>query len=115
MQEYVTWYIGGCILCCTSKPSNMKKGTYHPSLVRVTPNLGVTKEIMSRGPQVENMECQDPDGQIIAPKGPCLSFDSFYTSPTTATSTTLVWSQNEVGLSPRGNEYGYHGKCHSNI
>jgi hypothetical protein len=66
----------------------------------VTPNLGVTKEIMSRGPQVADMECQEPDGQSIAPKGPSFSFDAFYTSPTVAASTTLAWSQKEMGLSP---------------
>jgi hypothetical protein len=39
----------------------------------VTPNLGVTKEIMSRGPQVVDMECREPDGQSIALEGPFFS------------------------------------------
>ena len=30
MQEYVAWYIRGCILCCTGKPNNRKQGLYHP-------------------------------------------------------------------------------------
>jgi hypothetical protein len=29
MQEDVARYIIGCILCCTSKPSNRKQGLYH--------------------------------------------------------------------------------------
>jgi hypothetical protein len=49
--------------------------------VGVTPNLGVTKEIMSRGPQVADMECPEPDGQSIAPEGPSFFIDAFYTSP----------------------------------
>jgi hypothetical protein len=30
MQEDVAWYIRGCIICCTMKPSNRKQGLYHP-------------------------------------------------------------------------------------
>jgi hypothetical protein len=37
MQEYVTQYIRGCILCCTNKPSNRKKGLYHPLHVPTRP------------------------------------------------------------------------------
>ena len=37
------------------------------------PSLGVTKEIMSRGPRVVDMECQDPGGQSIAMEGALFS------------------------------------------
>jgi hypothetical protein len=37
MQEDVARYIRGCILCCTSKPSNMKQGLYHPLYVPTQP------------------------------------------------------------------------------
>jgi hypothetical protein len=30
-------------------------------LIPTPPRLGVTKEIMSRGPQVEDMECRESD------------------------------------------------------
>jgi hypothetical protein len=30
------------------------------------PNLGVTKDIMSQGLQVEDMECREPDDQLSA-------------------------------------------------
>jgi hypothetical protein len=39
----------------------------------VTPNLVVTKEIMSRGPQIADMECREPNGQSIAAKDPSFS------------------------------------------
>ena len=32
MQEYVAWFIRGCIPYHTSKPNNRKHGLYHPSL-----------------------------------------------------------------------------------
>jgi hypothetical protein len=37
------------------------------------PNLGVTKDIMSRGPKVVDMECRETDGQSIALEGPFFS------------------------------------------
>ena len=45
-------------------PSNMHS---------ITPNLGVTKEIMSRGPQVVDIEYRELDVQSIALEGPFLS------------------------------------------
>jgi hypothetical protein len=36
----------------------------------LSPRLGITKEIMSRGPQVPYMECQDSDNLSIALEGP---------------------------------------------
>jgi hypothetical protein len=70
---------------------------------------------VSQGPQVVDMECQEIDGQIIDLEGPSFSFEAIYTSSTTTTFTTLAWSHKEMGLASRGNESGYHGKCHSNI
>jgi hypothetical protein len=37
MQEEVARFIRGCILCCTSKPSNRKQGLYNPLLVPTRP------------------------------------------------------------------------------
>jgi hypothetical protein len=39
----------------------------------VTTNLGVTKEIISQGPLIVDMECREPDGHSISPKGPYFS------------------------------------------
>ncbi len=37
MQEQVAKFIRGCMLCCTSKPSNMKHGLYYPLHVPTHP------------------------------------------------------------------------------
>jgi len=37
MQEDVSRYIIGCMLCCTSKPSNRNQGLYQPLLVPTWP------------------------------------------------------------------------------
>ena len=37
MQEYVTRYIRGFILCCTNEPSNKKQGLYHPLPIPTRP------------------------------------------------------------------------------
>jgi hypothetical protein len=37
MQEEVSRFIRGCILCCTRKPNNRKKGLYNPLLVPTRP------------------------------------------------------------------------------
>jgi hypothetical protein len=37
MQEYVAWYIRGCILFCTNNPNNRKQGLYHPLLIPTRP------------------------------------------------------------------------------
>jgi hypothetical protein len=34
------------------------------------PTPGITKEIMSQGPQVLDMECREPDDLSMAPEGP---------------------------------------------
>jgi hypothetical protein len=39
-------------------------------LVLLSPTLGITKEIMSQGQQVLDMECQESDDLSMAPKGP---------------------------------------------
>jgi hypothetical protein len=36
----------------------------------LSPTLGITKEIMSRGPQVLDMEYREPDDLSMAPEGP---------------------------------------------
>jgi hypothetical protein len=36
----------------------------------LSPILGITKEIMSQGPQVLDMECREPDDLSMAPEGP---------------------------------------------
>jgi len=37
MQEHVTRFIRGCMICCTRKPSNKKQGLYHPLLIPTRP------------------------------------------------------------------------------
>jgi hypothetical protein len=45
LQRYVYWhrmqdvdqYIRGCMICCTNKPSNRKKGLYHPLPIPTRP------------------------------------------------------------------------------
>jgi hypothetical protein len=39
-------------------------------MAMLPPKLGVTKEIMSLGPQVADMECRELDGKSIALEGP---------------------------------------------
>jgi hypothetical protein len=39
-------------------------------LVLLSPILGITKEIMSRGPQVLDMEYREPDDLNLASEGP---------------------------------------------
>jgi hypothetical protein len=36
----------------------------------LSPSLGITKEIVSRGPQVPDMECRESDDLSIASEGP---------------------------------------------
>jgi hypothetical protein len=52
--------------------------------------LGITKEIMSRGPQVLDMECREPDDLSMALEGP--SFLQYNRLSTTTTSIPPAWS-----------------------
>ena len=49
------------------------EGIMTPSAIALgllSPILGITKEIMSRGPQVLDMECREPDDLSMVPEGP---------------------------------------------
>jgi hypothetical protein len=63
----------------------------------LSPNLGITKEIMYRGPQVLDMEYREPDRLEHGPGGPILSFFSASTLSTATTSITSAWSCNKDG------------------
>jgi hypothetical protein len=54
MQDYVAWYIRGCILCCTNKPGNRKKGIYHPLLVPTRPWESIFMDFVGGLPTMRN-------------------------------------------------------------
>jgi hypothetical protein len=46
MQEYVAYYIRGCILCSTNKTSNRKQGLYHSLHVSTQPWESISMDFM---------------------------------------------------------------------
>jgi hypothetical protein len=58
----------------------------------LSPSLGITKEIMSRGPQVLDMVCREPDRLEHGPGGPIFSFFNASTLSVAAASVTSAWS-----------------------
>jgi hypothetical protein len=50
MKEDVAWYIRGCILWCTNKPSNKKQVLYHPLFVPTRPWESISMDFMGGSP-----------------------------------------------------------------
>jgi hypothetical protein len=46
MQKDLAQYIRGCILCCTSKPTNRKQGLYHPLLIPIEPSENISMDFL---------------------------------------------------------------------
>jgi hypothetical protein len=63
----------------------------------LSPSIGITKEIISRGPQVLDMEYRESDRLEHGPGGPILFFISTSTLSTVAASITSTWSCSRNG------------------
>jgi hypothetical protein len=77
------------------------------------PNLGITKEIMSRGPQVLDMECRELDDLSMALEGP--SFLHVVPYHQQQYSSHRLGPEMAMSLAPRGNKSGYHGMYRSDF
>jgi len=85
-----SWMNGWSIIVC-----------YPPS------SLGVTREIMSRGPQAANMESQEPDDQLSphwVSRAPPLHHASPLIVGSITASTALAWPQRIACLASWGNK-----------
>ena len=94
--------------CCSNMSSS-------PLKALLSPNLGITKEIMSRGPQVLDMEYWEPDRLEHGPGGPIFSL--FQRLHFVISNNNIhhfrLGPTSEMVLAPWVNESEYHGMCYS--
>jgi hypothetical protein len=85
---------------CDNRDKVFIELNYDSLKVLLSPSLGITKEIMSRGPQVLDMEYREPDRLEHGPGGPILFFFNTSTLSATTTSITSPGLATEMGLAP---------------